>query len=500
MTIPILIFLAIVAVTLGITYWASSRSSGRSELYTAGGQISPFQNGLAITGDFVSAAAILGSVALFFAAGIDAAIFYVSPLVGLGLLLLFVVKPLRECGKYTVGDVLSAKLPGRSIRIYMAICTIVLSEFYMVAQLVGAGHLFSIVFGVSFEFAVIVVAVLIMIYVAFGGMLATTWVQIVKATLLILGVVILAALAVIKSGGLDELLGAAEQAYGGSLGEFGGSGLGLFAAASLSVAIVFGMMGMPHLLIRFLTVRNPAAARKSVVITAVLVAFVLGTLLLVVGPATLVYVKGEAAFLTSNGGIEGGRNMILLHLSTALGGEVLFGVITAVTFSTILAVVAGLTIAIASSASYDIYATATGSTESADERFELKVFRGAVILSVAVAAGLSVALQDQNIAYLSAFAFGIAASTNFPILILALYWPRLTKRGALVGGSAGLVSALLLLVVGPTIWVQLLGNDSPLFPSDYSTLISTPVAFVFAYTFSILGKTPGTSATNELTQ
>ena len=498
MTIPILIFMLIVAVTLGITYWAANRSTGRSDLYTAGGQSSPLQNGLAITGDFVSAAAILGSVALFFSAGIDAAIFYVSPLVGLGLLLIFVVKPLRECGKYTVGDVLSVKLPGRSIRIYMAICTIVLSEFYMVAQLVGAGHLFSIVFSVSYEIAVAVVAILIMIYVAFGGMLATTWVQIVKATLLILGVAILGGLAVIKSGGLGGLLSAAEQAYGGSLGSFGGSGLSLFAAASLSVAIVLGMMGMPHLLIRFLTVKNPAAARKSVVITAVLVALVLGTLLLIVGPATLAYVKGEAAFQTSAGGIQGGRNMILLHLSTALGGEVLFGVITAVTFSTILAVVAGLTIAMASSASYDIYATIAGNTDSTDERFELKIFRGAVILFVAVAAILSVALQDQNIAYLSAFAFGIAASTNFPILILALYWSRLTKRGALAGGSAGLLSALLLLVVGPTIWVQLLGNDAPLFPTDYSTLISTPIAFIFAYLFSITGKSSATPSDRRI--
>lgn len=487
MSIPVLIFLAIVAVTLGITYWAAKRSSGRSEIYTAGGQITPLQNGLAITGDFVSAAAILGSVALFYAAGIDVAIFYVSPLVGLGLLLLFVVKPLRECGKYTVGDVLSAKLPGRSIRVYMAICTLVLSELYMVAQLVGAGNLFSIVFDVSYEAAVAVVAALIMTYVALGGMLATTWVQIIKAILLIFGVAILGILAVVRSGGFDGLFSAAELAYGGSLGAFGGSGLSLFAASSLAIAIVLGVMGMPHLLIRFLTVANPAAARRSVVITAVLVAFVLGTLLLIVGPASLAFVKGEVAFQTASGGIQGGRNMILLHLSTALGGEVLFGIITAVTFSTILAVVAGLAIAMASSASHDIYASMADSPDSIDERVELKVFRVAVVISVAVAAILSIALQDQNVAYLTAFAFGIAASTNFPILILALYWPRLTKAGALVGGSAGLASALILLVIGPTVWVQLLGNDAPLFPSDYSTLISVPVAFLFAYVFSIMG-------------
>lgn len=485
MNTPVLIFLVIVAVTLGITYWAANRSSGRSALYTAGGEISPLQNGFAITGDFVSAAAILGSIALFFAAGVDAAIFYVSPLVGLGLLLLFVVKPLRACGRYTVGDVVSAKLPGRSLRVYMAISTLALSALYMVAQLVGAGHLFSIVFDVSFETAVLVVSVLIIVYVAFGGMLATTWVQIIKAVLLIAGVVILSVLAVVRAGGLTGLHSAAEAAFGGPLGVFGGAGLDLFAASSLAAAIVLGMMGMPHLLIRFLTVANPDAARQSVVVTAVLVASVLALLLLIVGPATLAFVKGNAAYLTESGTIEGGRNMILLHLSTALGGEVLFGIITAVTFSTILAVVAGLTIAMGSSVSHDIYATLLADSQKLCERSELRVFRVAVVISVALAAVMSIGLKGQNIAYLSAFAFGIAASTNFPILILAIYWPGLTLRGALTGGSAGLILALVLLILGPTIWVKLLGNAEPIFPSDYSTLVSTPIAFIFAFLFSM---------------
>lgn len=492
----VLIFLVIVGVTLGITYWAAQRTSSRSGYYTAGGQITAMQNGLAITGDFVSAAAILGSVALYYAAGIDAAIFYISPLVGLCLLLLFVVKPLRECGKYTVGDVFSVKLPGRSIRVYTAISTLVLSELYVIAQLVGAGSLFSIVFDVSYEVAVAVVALLIMIYVAFGGMLATTWVQIVKAVLLVVGVVLLSALAVVQVGGIADLYTHAEQAYGGSLGGFGGSGLSVFSASSLAVAIVLGMMGMPHLLIRFLTVPDPETARRSVVITAILVAGVLGLLLLVVGPATLAFVKGELAYQTASGEIQGGRNMILLHLSTALGGEVLFGVLTAVTFSTILAVVAGLAIAMASSASHDLYVSLSKNPEGVSEHSELRVFRFAAVLTTALAALVSIGLQNENIAYLSAFAFGIAASTNFPILILALYWDRLTMKGALVGGSAGLITALILLVLGPTIWVQLLGNPEAVFPSDYSTLVSTPVAFLFAYLFSVVG--PGNTRSPPL--
>ena len=487
---PILIFLLIVALTLAITYWAAKRSVDRSDYYTAGGQITATQNGLAITGDFVSAAAILGSVALYYAAGLDAAIFYISPLVGLCLLLLLIARPLRELGKYTVGDVLAAKLPGRSIRIYTAISTLILSELYVVAQLVGAGNLFSIVFDISYELAVGVVALLIVAYVAFGGMLATTWVQIVKAGLLIVGVLILGVLSVSKAGSFGALYAQAEQAYGGSLGFFGGSGMSVFSAASLAVAIVLGMMGMPHLLIRFLTVPDPASARRSVVVTAVLVAGVLGVLLLAVGPATLAYVKGEAAYQTASGTIQGGRNMILLHLSTALGGEVLFGIITAVTFSTILAVVAGLAIAMSSSAAHDIYAVMTKKPGGPSERSELAIFRTAAVVTTALAALISVALQNENIAYLSAFAFGIAASTNFPILILALYWPRLTLRGALAGGTAGLATALVLLMLGPTIWVQLLGNADPIFPSDYSTLVSTPLAFMVAWVVSLLDSAP----------
>ena len=478
--VPILIFLSIVAITLGITYWASKRSTNRSEYYVAGGQITAMQNGLAITGDFVSAAAILGSVALYYSAGIDAAIFYISPLVGLCLLLIFIVGPLREYGKYTIGDVFAEKLPGRPIRIYTAICTLVLSELYVIAQMVGAGNLFSIVFNVSYGAAVMSVALLIMVYVAFGGMLATTWVQIVKAVLLIAGVLILGVLGVEKAGGLSNLYLHAEQAYGGTLGNFGGSGMGVFSSASLALAIVLGMMGMPHLLIRFLTVPDQDTARRSVVVTAFLIAGVLGILLLVVGPSTLAFVKGEAAFLTPNGELQGGRNMIFLHLATALGGEVLFGFIAAVTFSTILAVVAGLAIAMATSAAHDIFATMSNSPDDRSEHKELVVFKIAAVATTALAALISIVLQDQNIAYLTAFAFGIAASTNFPILILVLYWKRLTTRGALAGGTAGLATALTLLVLGPTVWVKVLGHAEPVFPSDYSTLISTPVAFAVA--------------------
>ncbi|MDA9372404.1 cation acetate symporter [Porticoccaceae bacterium] len=486
MSIPILVFISLVLITLAITYWASRRSVDRSGIYTAGGNITAWQNGLAVTGDFVSAAAILGSVALFFFAAVDTAIFYISPLVGLCLLLILIATPLRELGKYTVGDVLASQLPGSAIRIFSAVSTLILSQLYVIAQLVGAGNLFSIVFDLDYEVAVFFVGALIIIYVGFGGMLATTWVQIVKAALLIMGVVLLSALSVYQAGSLSNLFSQAEQAYGSDLGIFGRSGMTPFSSLSLAAALVFGMLGMPHLLIRFLTVPDAATARRSVVISALLIAIVLGLLILVVGPATLAFVKDDLTYYNSSGDIIGGSNMILLHLSKYLGGELLFGMIAALTFSTILAVVAGLTVAMASSAARDIYFALRGEMGQETERMEILIFRMTAVFAVIVACFISIALQKQNIAYLSALAFGIAAATNFPILILTIYWRRLTTLGALSGGLTGLLTALIMLVIGPTVWVQLLGNANPIFPSDYSTLISAPIAFLVSYIVSLM--------------
>jgi len=260
----------------------------------------------------------------------------------------------------------------------------------------------------------------------------------------------------------------------------------IFSSVSLASALVFGMLGMPHLLIRFLTVPDVEAANRSVVISALLISIVLGLLLVVVGPAGLAFVKGEAAFQTSSGDILGGSNMILLHLSQSLGGDLLFGVIAAVTFSTILAVVAGLTVAMSSSAARDVYFVLKANPADEDERVELMIFRMTAVVTIVVAAILSLALKNENIAYLTALAFGIAAATNFPILMLAIYWKHLTVKGAIFGGVGGLFSSLFLLILGPTVWVQLLGNSSPIFPSDYSTLISVPFAFIVAYIVSKL--------------
>lgn len=246
------------------------------------------------------------------------------------------------------------------------------------------------------------------------------------------------------------------------------------------------MLGMPHLLIRFLTVPDAATARRSVVISALLIAIVLGLLILVVGPATAAFVKDDLTYYNSSGDIIGGSNMILLHLSEHLGGELLFGMIAALTFSTILAVVSGLTVAMASSAAREIYFSLRCEMGQQTGRMEILIFRMTAVFAVIVACFISIALQKENIAYLSALAFGIAAATNFPILILTIYWRRLTTLGALSGGLAGLLMALIMLVIGPTVWVQLLGNPNPIFPSDYSTLISAPVAFLVSCIVSLI--------------
>ena len=479
-------FLAVVAVTLGVTAWASRRAIDPSTLYTAGGRISAPQNGMAITGDFISAAAIFGSVALFHGTGVGMTIYFIAPLVGLCLLLALMAGPLRALGRYTVGDVLVARLDDDNVRTFAGISTIVLSEMYMVAQLVAGGTLFSVLLDIPFAFSVAGVGILVVVYVCVGGMLATTWVQIIKAGLLIAGVMLMGALSLGAAGGLGALHARAEAAMGGGLDDFTSMGASTFSSLSLGAGLVFGMMGMPHLLVRFLTVPDVAAARRSALFASILVALVLGMLLLLIGPATLAFVKDVPAYESAPGVMRGGTNMAFIHLASAMGGELLFGAITAVAFSTILAVVSGLGVAIASTVSHDIarpLAESRGGTFG--EKREVRWFRVSAAVAATVAVLIALALQHENIAFLSALAYGIAASTNFPVLVLALYWPRLTAAGAIAGGCSGLVLSVALLIAGPTVWQKILGNPAPLFPSDYSALVAIPVAFLVAITVSL---------------
>lgn len=487
MSASVLSFFATIAVTLGVTVWAARRGQSKSALFTAGGNISPVQNSLAISGDFLSATTLLGITALFFAIGADSAIYYYSPLVGFCLMLLLIAGPLRRLGRFTLGDVMVSKLGDPRLRLFSGGSSVVISLIYLIAQMVGAGSLISILFGLSFNTAVLMVGTLVAIYVAFGGMLAATWVQIIKAVLLVLMVLLLSVLVLATSGGFEGLYKRAAEVHtmGSGLFRAGGSEQSLFSNLSLAMGLTLGMMGLPHLLIRFFTVKDAAAARKSLVLAASIIGGVFILLFAIVGPGAVAYVTGNPAYQAPGGGILGGGNMAVLHLADALGGHTLFGIMAGVIFATILAVVAGLTIAAASATSHDIV-SALRHGRSLTEKQELVIFRIATFGAAMVSVGLAIAFQHENVAFLAALAFAIAASTNFPILILALYWPRTTSAGALAGGMVGLLSSVVLIVLGPAVWVKVLGNAAPIFPSDYPTLVTTPLAFIVAMVVSVM--------------
>ena len=491
----IVCFIALVITTLAITGWAARRSQGRSGVYAADGALGPAQNGFAIAGDFLSASTFLGTTAIFFTAGVDMILYLAPFLFGLCLMLIWIVGPLRRLGRYTLGDVLAARLPSRGLRIYIGLSTITISIAYLIAQLVGAGMLIAILFGLQFEWAVLIVGVLMTVYVAFGGMLAASWVQIIKAGLLIGTAAIICVLAVVGAGSVGALYERAAAVFpqGAELFTFGGLNLSMLSTISLVVGVAAGTMGLPHILIRAFTVRDALAAQRSIAVGATLIAIVVGLVFAIVAPATVAFVMGDPAYQTASGAIRGGTNMVVVHLASALGGEVLLGLVAAVTFATILAVVAGLTIAVASASAHDLYASLREG--KVDERRELRVFRVATVASSAAAVGLAILFKEQNIAVLIAMALGVAASANFPVLFLAIYWRGLTARGAMIGGATGLVSALVLIVLGPEVWVRVLGNAQAISPLEYPALASAPLAFVTAWLVSMLD--PQKPATDE---
>jgi cation/acetate symporter len=487
-------FLVTVAITIAITFWAARRNTGRASFYAAEGRISAGQNGLAIAGDFLSAGTVLGIVGLFFAIGMDAAPYLITPLAGLFLMLTLIVGPLRRLGRYTLGDVVTHRLEAPRMRVVIGLCTIVISLINLVAQLVGAGALISIVFGIPFNIAVVTVAALMTVYVAFGGMLAATWVQIIKAVILIAMIGVLAALCIIHAGGYGKLFDlAAISARGRDFLEFGGLKLGVFGAISLALTQIAGMMGMPHLLIRFFTVPDERAARKSLVIGATIIGIAMATVLLVVGPAAVAFVGGDPSLRDPAGGIIGGTNMITMHLTRLLGGDVLFGLMSAVAFSTILAVVAGLTISISSATSHDlVLGLRTGPPLS--ERAEVGLFRLAAIVTSAVGVLLAILFQKENITFLLVMGQTVAASTTFPLLILAIYWRGLTAAGAVSAGLFGLVTSVAGIVAGPAFWVKALGHATPLIPTDYPALVTVPATFLVAWLVSTARPGVGTLA------
>ncbi|EHE8206311.1 cation/acetate symporter ActP [Escherichia coli] len=479
----IIMFLIFVVFTLGITYWASKRVRSRSDYYTAGGNITGFQNGLAIAGDYMSAASFLGISALVFTSGYDGLIYSLGFLVGWPIILFLIAERLRNLGRYTFADVASYRLKQGPIRILSACGSLVVVALYLIAQMVGAGKLIELLFGLNYHIAVVLVGVLMM-YVLFGGMLATTWVQIIKAVLLLFGASFMAFMVMKHVGfSFNNLFSEAMAVHpkGVDIMKPGGLVKDPISALSLGLGLMFGTAGLPHILMRFFTVSDAREARKSVFYATGFMGYFY-ILTFIIGFGAIMLVGANPEYKDAAGHLIGGNNMAAVHLANAVGGNLFLGFISAVAFATILAVVAGLTLAGASAVSHDLYANVF--KKGATEREELRVSKITVLILGVIAIILGVLFENQNIAFMVGLAFAIAASCNFPIILLSMYWSKLTTRGAMMGGWLGLITAVVLMILGPTIWVQILGHEKAIFPYEYPALFSITVAFLGIWFFS----------------
>ncbi len=483
-------FFVVIALTLGITYWAARRTRTAHEFYAAGSSIKGWQNGFAIAGDFMSAATFLGLTALFFSIGFDSIIYILCPPVAYAIITFVLADRLRNLGKFTFADIICGRLEDKTMRIYASIAAFVSALVYLVAQMVGAGGLIQILFGIPYGYAVSLVGILMVLYVAFGGMLATTWVQITKAMILMLGVIYMAFM-VMHVFGFDYAALYQQAIANHENGELltlpGGLDIGFFNMLSMSIGLSFGIIASPHILMRFFTVPDARHARQSAFVALLIVSFVFLLLFYIISAGGLALVKGDPRFLDASGNIIGGTNMVAIHLGEALGGEIFLGIISAVAFATILAVVAGLTLASASAISHDLYANVF-KRGSEGRSNEVLVSRITTVMIGIITIVLGIAFHEQNIAYLVALALAIAASANFPILILSMFWRGLTTRGAWMGGTIGLVCALLFVILGPAVWVEVFGFEKPIFPSGYPALYSMLMAFCFIWLISVTDK------------
>ncbi|ROH91687.1 cation acetate symporter [Stagnimonas aquatica] len=470
-------FFAFVALTLGITYWAARRTKSRADFYAAGGGITGFQNGLAIAGDYMSAASFLGISALVFGSGFDGLIYSIGFLVGWPVVTFLVAERLRNLGKYTFADVASYRLEQKPIRTLAAVGTLTTVSFYLIAQMVGAGQLIKLLFGLDYSTAVVAVGVLMIVYVTFGGMLATTWVQIIKAVLLLGGASFMAYMVMQKMGfSLDTLFSRAVEVHKDHNAIMAPGTLvkDPISAISLGLALMFGTAGLPHILMRFFTVKDAQEARKSVFYATGFIGYFY-ILTFIIGFGAIVLV-GTDTFYLDDKGLRGGNNMAAIHLAHAVGGDVFLGFISAVAFATILAVVAGLTLSGASAVSHDLYASVfrKGQVNDKDEVFVSKM---ATLALGVLAIILGILFEKQNVAFMVGLAFAVAASANFPILLMSIFWKGFTTRGAVLGGGLGLVTAVTLTVIGPAVWVKTFGHAAAIFPYDNPALFSMAIAF-----------------------
>nr|WP_103174595.1 cation acetate symporter [Paracoccus sp. SY] len=499
----ILMFAVFVAGTLYITKWAASKTKSASDFYTAGGGITGFQNGLAIAGDYMSAASFLGISAAVMTSGYDGLIYSIGFLVGWPILTFLMAERLRNLGKFTFADVAAFRFAQTPVRVFAASGTLVVVAFYLIAQMVGAGSLIQLLFGLDYWIAVVIVGVLMMVYVLFGGMTATTWVQIIKACLLLGGASFMSFMVLWRYGFSPEAMFAdavrvktdlaaavpdttpeAAAAAGQSI-----MGPGTFikdpiSAISFGMALMFGTAGLPHILMRFFTVPSAKEARKSVMWATGWIGYFY-LLTFVIGFGAITFVLTNPDFLDAEGKLVGGNNMAAVHLAQAVGGNIFLGFISAVAFATILAVVAGLTLSGASAVSHDLYSTVFKRGQ-ADSASELRVSRITTLCLGALAVILGIAFQNQNIAFMVSLAFAVAASANFPVLFMSVLWKDCTTWGAVIGGFVGLALSVGLTVVSPSVWETTLGNPvgSAPFPYTSPALFSMTAAFLTIWVVS----------------
>ncbi|WP_404440944.1 cation acetate symporter [Stutzerimonas chloritidismutans] len=494
----IIMFVVFIVFTMGITKWAAKRNTSTSDYYTAGGSITGFQNGLAIAGDFMSAASFLGISALVYTSGYDGLIYSIGFLVGWPVILFLMAERLRNLGKFTFSDVASYRLGQTQIRILSAFGSLIVVAFYLIAQMVGAGKLIQLLFGLDYYVAVVLVGVLMVMYVLFGGMLATTWVQIIKAVLLLSGATFMAVM-VMKAVNFDfgSLFAEAVNIHekGAAIMSPGGLVSDPISAISLGLALMFGTAGLPHILMRFFTVADAKEARKSVFYATGFIGYFY-ILTFIIGFGAILLVSTNPEFKDAAGAIIGGTNMVAIHLANAVGGNLFLGFISAVAFATILAVVAGLTLAGASAVSHDLYACVIKKGKAKEED-EMRVTKITTLSLGVVAILLGIIFEKQNIAFMVGLAFSIAASCNFPVLFLSMYWKGLSTRGALIGGSLGLATALVLTVISPTVWVDVFGYAEAIFPYKYPALFSMIVAFAGIWFFSVTDKSKSAGLERE---
>ncbi|QOW20705.1 cation acetate symporter [Lysobacter ciconiae] len=499
-TSAIVMFLVFIVATMFITWWAAKRTKTTSDFYTAGGGITGFQNGLAIAGDYLSAASFLGIAGMVYVSGFDGMIYAIGFLFGWPVVMFLIAERLRNLGRYNFADVTSYRLSETPLRVLAASASLLVIALYLIAQMVGAGKLIVLLFGIRYELAVSIVGVLMIMYVAFGGMTATTWVQIIKAVLMLIGATLMAFL-VLKAFSFnpDAMLAEAVRIHPNGLAIMApGSQVSAnpLNALSLGLALAFGTAGLPHILMRFFTVPNAKEARRSVIYASSFIGyFYLLTFIIGFGGIALLYQHPE--YFTANpdgsidiiNGLVGGTNMVAVHLANAVGGSLLLGFLAAVTFATIVAVVAGLTLAGAAAISHDLYANVFARGR-ATEKQQMKISRISTVTLGVIAILLGIVFENQNVAFMVGLAFAIAASANFPVLVLSIAWRGCTTMGATIGGFIGLVVATAWVTLSKTVWVDVFGFAEPIVPFPNPGILSIPLAFIAIWLFSVLDRSP----------